>query len=350
MPGGGDSGLSEFDKLPYLRLRSLRALSKRGCDFALRRIVRRGRQMARTPTEISQRNRTPKYTAVSAQGLADHLRVLKLMGYINGYPEFAHDAGVKFDKVDGEKGYGEKISRWVNHCEEYWDVLEDDNFNNLLDHTIKLFPWLHNYIELPVMRRLRSPIYYSAAHILQKGATIDVERITRQFDGIYEAFRPSAKNQGYIFIGALELRYDDVSDSFITREIYGNNAGEQWEFIGAFIPIMKSKMMIISINENDGVIDTKYINSINYARSNVISFSGWVADMSGLRYYSAPIFFRKRPDYERISDVVLEFRRLDAPVDERITQSTKLLLERELANEDSPAVWAEPAGKTKGKR
>lgn len=275
-----------------------------------------------------------------SRALSDHLRVLIIMGEIESIQEFAKDAGVTFPNIKSEKGFGEKISRWKNHDDEgNWQALDDDNLKRLLDHTVAEFPFLKYHLETPLSWKMRAPLYHSIASTFKIGGRkLAFDYVMEQLLGIYEIYRPSNKVGDFVYIGALELRFDNVSQAFVTRELYKNKLGAAWDIHGVFIPVTKAKFMMFGVNTNDDIVDTKYINSVSSNKDVVISFDGWVADMSGNRYYSAPIYFEKRKDVKDINDITLDFVDITEPKP-NLSEHVLIILNKMLDQEEHPLVW-----------
>ena len=239
-----------------------------------------------------------KFDAISSQALADRVRLLQSSNKIKNLREFAEEAKVTFANIRAEHGFSQRFSRWLRHPQSNAHVLGEDNYQRLVDHITKLYPYMAAQIRIPLLHLLQKPLYHAIAPLLRceaRGAAR--QTLIEKMQGFYAIYRPSMRQKQYGYIGAMELRYDEGTDAFTTRELYRRHEDEHWDIPGALYPLSKDVFMITSIDTVDDTVQIKYINDIHTDRSGAITlFSGWIADMDRYKYYTCPIVFKRNND------------------------------------------------------
>lgn len=250
-----------------------------------------------------------KFDPISSRALAERILVLEFSKKIKDRETFAKAAGVTFSGVTAKDGYGQKLSRWINHPSEKFLLLGEENYKKLATYTLALHPYMAAQIGIPVFQLLENPLYHAIAPVLNcqaRGAAR--ETITEKMLGVYNVYRPSMRKKNFGYIGAMSINHDPQSGAFTTRELYVRHEDQQWDIAGALYPINKDVFMIISVDTNDDTVQMTYVNSISTDRNRKITtFAGWMCDMDRHKYYTAPIYFKKLDNVEKIEDVTISF-------------------------------------------
>ncbi len=257
------------------------------------------------PIRLSSSPRLPAFTPRSSQALADRIHALKHARKISGYRQFVKESGVSFGKIRSDKGYEQRLSRWLNDPYDEFDLLGYDNYIKLLQFVLKKYPSFEDQIQTPILQLLQNPIYHSMAPILNCQDRGDARKtLIDNLQGNYVIYRPSMRRGGYGYVGFMEINFDAISDSFTTRELYEINyedgSNEYWDVKGSMFPINKNTHMITSVDQVDNSIQIKYINAVGFNIERVTYFTGWVSDTDRNIYYTAPIYCLRVNDFNQL--------------------------------------------------
>jgi hypothetical protein len=279
-----------------------------------------------TPTSASPSVPLPPFNGTTSQAIADRLRLLEHLDKISSYVALCRAAGVVFDTVTTEKGYQERLARWINNATNQYELLGEHNYGLLAQSLIRDFPFLTSYIGVPLFNILVSPMYHSIATLLNchsRGTGRDL--VIKKMKGKYKVYRASMREKDRGYIGIMHVYYDQGTDSITTREQYTKSDHEKWDVPGTIYPISSDTFIILTVDTVDSTIKITYVNERGFDNDgNVAFFIGWAADTDRRRFFAAPMYAKRTSD----DDETQEYKKIDEfPAD------IKECLERRLSPE-----------------
>jgi hypothetical protein len=236
----------------------------------------------------------PTFGPTTSQALADRLQLLEINSTKFSYTRFAIEAGVQFGKLKTEKGIKQRLSRWINHASDEYELLGSENYERLLVRLLREEPLLCEAVGTPATHLLGHPLYHALGAALECSNLDVINFFKTKMAGAYRIYRPSILQTDYSFIGRMDIAYAPETESFRTRERYSMENGHEWDMQGALFPMSQKLFMTVAIDPHDKTIQAKYFSTIlnrPTEKGQVISgFAGWVADLQGDRYYTTRLF------------------------------------------------------------
>jgi hypothetical protein len=231
----------------------------------------------------------PHFDQTASQALSDRLRLLKHLGKVAEYEEVARAAGVAFDGIKAQNGFGQRLSRWINNPFSEHELLGKENYRKLAGHIASEFPKLRSHLDVPVHQLVANPLYHAVAPYLDaRKRTLAIETLKSRLQGHYVIYKPSMKETNLAYIGRLKIEYDDETDSFYVHELYAAGPDETWDIPGAIYPITHDVFMILTLNPVDQTIQVKHINDLRRrGKAEITGFSGWISDAHKHRFYAS---------------------------------------------------------------
>lgn len=258
--------------------------------------------------ESGEADQLPKFDTQASRALADRLHVLKLLNPKFSHAAFAVAAGVDFGKLaSGSKSFGERLSRWIRMPSRLGQ-LGEQNYKKLVAHLLKTEPSLRDHMQVPNLSLLRSPLYHAIAPLLHCESKTDALNFMSRVTGAYKIYRPSVLENGYGYIGRLDIKYDKRSDSYITRERYIRNSAQEWDMSGALYPMTLKIFATVAIDHLGQTVQLKYFNDIFTTSGKLKSkpqqisgFTGWVADVEGQLFYTTRLYVESIDESEPVN-------------------------------------------------
>lgn len=262
---------------------------------------------------------TAEYDREHVIALAKTLRALRERKVVQ-YRDMLDHLGLAEPKLEGKDAdeaekekhlalarIQQRFSRWMQDPEtgENWRILKADEYIKILEfvHRLSTLPIVDNTKKLCRESMSIDPVYYNVANWLNMSA--DDYRDLEKFCGHYRIYRHSLLNLNRVFVGYLEIKFDEATRSFNVTEQYKTKIDDpepHSSTLKGFLYKTKKSYLILSIDQ--GSKELQYIHIDNRISQNedgteATMMYGSVADLEGiLGYYSTRIGFIRYPENE----------------------------------------------------